>query len=206
MANPASILLDQASIVLQDVARTRWELSELIGWLNEGIKACCSVNPTAWSYPENLSLVAGIRQDMPDNAVLLLDMHRNIASGFAIRFCDRAIMDSMLPGWPNEKATKDVEHFMYDPKAPNIFHVYPPNDGSGEVEITFAGIPPDLGDVSDELPLRAHFNPPLLDYILYRAYGKDSEYAANSAKADSHYAHFASAIGSDPMISGKGNG
>lgn len=35
----------------------------------------------------------------------------------------------------------------------------------------------------------------LLDYMLYRAYSKDSEYAGNGARAQSHYGYFATALG-----------
>ena len=33
------------------------------------------------------------------------------------------------------------------------------------------------------------------DYVLYRAYTKDSEYAGNAARAQAHYAAFANALG-----------
>ena len=35
----------------------------------------------------------------------------------------------------------------------------------------------------------------LQDYILYRAYTKDSEYAGNAQRAQAHYAAFANALG-----------
>jgi hypothetical protein len=195
MANPASILLDQASTLLQDTAKVRWPDAELIDWLNEGIKTICAANPTAYSEPQTVNLVAGTRQELPENGVLLIDMHRNIDSGYAIRLVDRVVMDAAFPEWPTMREEKNVQHFMYDKTTPNTLLVYPPNTGEGSVEMIVAMIPPLITTSIDELPLRVHFNPPLLDFIMYRAYTKDAEYAANAATAAAHFEQFSRAIG-----------
>ena len=51
---------------------------------------------------------------------------------------------------------------------------------------------------------------PLIDFILYRAFSKDSEYAANSTNAVSHYNAFMQQLGDkttvdERMASGKNN-
>lgn len=40
----------------------------------------------------------------------------------------------------------------------------------------------------------------ILDYILYRAYSKDAEYAANATRASLHYQAFTSALGAKTQV------
>lgn len=41
----------------------------------------------------------------------------------------------------------------------------------------------------------ANFAGPLIDYVLYRMFSKDSEYAGNAARAQAHYTAFANSLG-----------
>ena len=49
--------------------------------------------------------------------------------------------------------------------------------------------------VTGQLSLPDIYGNVLQDYILYRAYMKDSEYAGNAQRAQAHYAAFANALG-----------
>lgn len=40
----------------------------------------------------------------------------------------------------------------------------------------------------------------ILDYVLYRAYSKDAEYAANASRAALHYQAFTAALGAKTQV------
>jgi hypothetical protein len=93
---------------------------------------------------------------------------------------------------------------MFDPRDPKTFWVYPPATTSAQVDILYAAYPTDIAEPADgstysavtgNISLQDVFGNSLIDYILYRAYTKDSEYAGNLQRAQAHYASFANALG-----------
>lgn len=68
----------------------------------------------------------------------------------------------------------------------------------------YAAYPTDIAEPADgalytavtgDISLPDIYGNVLQDYVLYRAYTKDSEYAGNGQRAQAHYAAFANALG-----------
>ena len=68
----------------------------------------------------------------------------------------------------------------------------------------YAGYPTDVAEPADgalytavagNISIPDIYANALLDYILYRAYSKDSEYAGNAQRAQSHYGAFVNTMG-----------
>ena len=118
---------------------------------------------------------------------------------------NREILDAQLPGWHAQAGVTEILHYMYDPREPRVFYVYPPAAASGaSVEVTYASVPTDIAEpadgalytaVSGNIGVPDIYANAVQDYVLYRAYTKDSEYAGNAARAQAHYAAFANALG-----------
>ena len=104
-------------------------------------------------------------------------------------------MDSENAHWHNEATDPVVEHYVFDEDAPDTFWVYPPNSGGGSVEIIYSRAPSDLTDLSDTIVLNDIYSNVIVDYILYRAYSKDTDYAGNQERAASHYQAFNGSLG-----------
>jgi hypothetical protein len=93
---------------------------------------------------------------------------------------------------------------MYDARDPKVFYVYPPAASTGaSVELVYSAYPTDITEpadgavysaVSGNISLPDIYGNVLADYILYRAYTKDSEYAGNAQRAQAHYAAFQAAL------------
>jgi hypothetical protein len=73
-----------------------------------------------------------------------------------------------------------------------------------KVDITYSAYPSDVTepaagtdytDVTGNIDLPDIYGNIVLDYILYRAYTKDSEYAGNAQRAQAHYQAFGNALG-----------
>ena len=86
--------------------------------------------------------MAGTRQSLPPDGVQLLDVVRNLP-GRAVRIVMREILDAQLPDWHSDAATTVVKHFCYSEQNLKTFYVYPPNTGTGTVELVYSAAPQD---------------------------------------------------------------
>lgn len=208
------IIID-AGVQLLDEEFVRWPMKELAGWIDEGVSQIVSVKPSASSTLIELTLVRGTRQALPDDdsIVQLLDIIRNVegangAAGRMVRSTSRAELDANLPRWHDpsyQRFMKEVRQFVFDEILPRHFYVFPGNDGTGKVEAAVSKLPETIvsrqtGDVADiatwdvSVGIADHYRPALLDYVLYRANGKEDA-AASPQKALTHFQAFATAIG-----------
>lgn len=203
-------LITRAQTVLQDTTSTRWPVEELVGWLNDSYREIILARPDANSETGTYTCTEGTRQDLAKtgggfpNALSLLDVVRNVApasSKRAIRHIDRTILDDQRRGWHAETPTVNVEHFMFDARLPRSFLVYPPATAQAQLEVVFSSVP--LSHIASEaadgstatIRIVDSYANAMLDYILYRAYTKDAEYAANAQRATAHYQAMATALG-----------
>jgi len=75
------------------------------------------------------------------------------------------------------------------------FYVYPPNTGTGYVQINYSAVPSDLPSESTAIAVNDVFQTALLDYILYRACSKDAEYAPGLQLASGYLTTFMATMG-----------
>lgn len=191
-------LLSRAAVILQDPTNIRWPQTELLDWLNDGQREIALFKPNVFVKNVNVQLAAGTKQSLPADGVSLVDVVRNMGTngstpGAAIRVVTREILDAQVSGWHSSTANATVKHYVYTPLDPKTFYVYPPQPtGAGtqnNVEIIYVASPTDATLVStitiDDVYMTA-----LLDYILFRAYTKDAEYANNAQLATAYYQQF----------------
>ena len=190
--------LARAATLLQDITSIRWPLLELLDWLNDAQREVVLHKPNSSVRNTPFALVAGTRQSLPPDGVQLLDVVRNLP-GRAVRIVAREILDAQLPDWHNEAPSLAAKHFCYSEQNLKTFYVYPPNTGTGTVELVYSAAPQDavLGGL---ISVDDIYQSVLLDYILYRAWSKDAEYAANPTRANAHYTAFANALGGKYQI------
>jgi hypothetical protein len=206
---------------LQDSTSVRWTLRELVRYLNDGQREIIMYRPDAMVTNASLALTANqAKQNLPVTGAVgtkLIDIVRNTGgSKRAIRMINREILDAQFPNWQGTANTgTEILHFMYDARDPKTFYVYPPAGTGSSVEAVYAALPSEIAAPIDGAVLPADsatdttsptmvlgtisvpdiYANVLADYILYRAYNKDSEYAGNSARAQAYYASFANALG-----------
>lgn len=257
-------ILERAATIVQDETGTRWPESELLKWLNDGQREIVLLKPDAYAQNESVALVAGTKQSIPAAGLSLIDVVRNMGTngstpGRAARLIRRKILDEQLPDWHSETAQDEIKHFCFDDRDPKRFYVYPPSDGTSQVEVVFSSAPVDVaiptstahattteyilgaqikvtisgtdymfeavvaGTSDGSAPTWANadsfgdciqdgtvvwrnvgmgtislddiYGNALLDYILYRAYLKDADYAANAERAIAAYKAFHSSLG-----------
>lgn len=203
MAIQAKTIIQRVVDTLQDTTSIRWPVAELVRYLNDGQREIVLHRPDAFTISQSLTLIAGTRQTLPANGAKLLDVVRN-TSGAAIRMINREILDAQTPGWHSLTGSTNILHFMFDAREPRVFYVYPPATNQAKVDITYTAYPTDIAEpaagtqhanVVGNISLPDIYGNALQDFILYKAYTKDSEYAGNAQRAQAHYAAFANALG-----------
>lgn len=207
MTIAASAIIRRAVETLQDATSVRWPTAELVRYLNDGQREIVLYRPDAMVTNATVTCVAGTKQSLPTLGSKLIEVIRNSAATSAkksIRMINREILDAQTPGWHNITGSVDILHFMYDPRDPRVFYVYPPATALAQVDIVYSSYPSDITEPADgalysavtgNISVPDIYGNVLGDYILYRAYTKDSEYAGNAGRAQAHYTAFANALG-----------
>jgi hypothetical protein len=195
----ASALISKARVLLQDPGAVRWTDGELLGWLNDGQRAAVVEDPMVNTKIVAIPLVAGSKQALPVDGVKLVGVYRNMGAGGttpgnSVRKIDRMQLDALVPGWNAMTATNVVQHFILGP-TPDVFFVYPPSTGSWQVEAEYCALPADVPAVGSPITLDDVWANALLEYMLYRAYGKDQEFIGNAEQSLLHFKAFRVALG-----------
>lgn len=206
MTIAAKDTIQRAADITQDKTSVRWQADEWVRWYNDGQRELAIYRPDAFAGVAALALVAGVRQTLPATMVRLIDIPNN-TGGAAVRQIERAELDGLKPGWRQVTGATMIKHYMHDPRVPRMFEVYPPAAASGAsldlVGSLYPSVIADPGpnktyaDVVGNMGAPDIFANALLDYLLYRAFLKDAEFAGNAARAQSHYTAFGAAIGVD---------
>ena len=200
-------VINNVKLVLQEVteAGTRWTNEELIGWLNESYQAIVQAKPDASSVNDSVNLSPGTRQTIPADGLRLIDVVRNTASGsdqLGILLTSRRALDTTRRSWHADAQSIDIEQFVFDDQDPTHFYVYPPAQSGAKIELIYSAVPSPhkknsgLGAIeADPIKLNDSYAPVMTDYILYRAYSKDAEHAANLNRAQMHLQSYMQALG-----------
>jgi hypothetical protein len=215
VATTVKSIVEKLNILLVDATNTRWTLKELVGWLNSAGKAVVEYKPSALTANTTMPLAPGTKQVLPATGLQLIDVIRNMGSdgtspGRAISVISRSVLDGMFPDWHSSTPAAVVRHFVYDPRDPKTFYVFPPqpNPTSQRVEVVMSVCPSEIAYVDESLSSYASANAlgatgflddiyesALIDYCLYRAFGKDGEQPVLAERAAVHYRAFASSLG-----------
>ena len=193
-------VIAKAQTILQDTTGIRWPDAELLGWLNDGQREIVLYKPNAFVKNTPIKLVGGTKQTLPADGVQLVDVVRNMGlngstPGRAIRITMREILDSQVPNWHLATASSEVKHYMYTMLDPKTFYVYPPqpDTNQGYAELIY-GAAPTEASLGGTITLDDIYQTILVDYILYRAYSKDTEYAADQNRAAAHQSAYIAAL------------
>lgn len=199
-------VIDRAQAILQDTTGIRWPVtSELVLFVNDAQREIALLKPDASAANTTVTLATGTKQAIPADGNRLLRVVRNMsaASGGtgkrSIRLVSREILDSQTPDWHDPSVSGDaahtniVKHYIYDESNPRNYYVYPGVAGNSYVEIIYSANPATVAQ-NGNLSIPDIFANAVTDYVLFRAYTKDAEYAGNNQRASTHYNLFINSV------------
>ena len=94
----------------------------------------------------------------------------------------------------------EVKHYIFDGDDPRVFYVYPGVAGSAYVELVYSKNPTSIGANTDLIQVDDIFANALINYVLYRAYLKDGEFAGNQQRAGNFYSVFSQSLARGGVI------
>ena len=170
----AGTLIARVRATLLDPAGVYWPDGELYDYLSAAQTAVVSLKPDAYALTATVALTAGVLQGIPQDGVQLLDVVRN-AGGTGIRQIERDTLSHANAQWAGAAPQAQVLHYMPDPRNPLRFHVFPPSDGSGSVELVYAAVPPRVAASGDTLVLPQVYESALHAYVCALAFAKNTD-------------------------------
>lgn len=207
MALTGTNLLSRIEDILQDTTSVRWPEAELLRYINDAQREIVNYRPEASAKTDNVQLVTGTKQALPTEGLRLIKVTRNMsdASGGAsgkraVRIVNVDILNTQEPDWNDPTVSGDaahgtvVKHYIFDEDDPKNFYVYPGVAGNAYVEIVYSKAPTDLSSGSSNLDIDDIYGNAVIDYVLFRAYQKDSEYAGNAQRSQTHYQLFINCV------------
>tara|TARA_B100000900_G_scaffold285760_1_gene244890 strand:- start:201 stop:908 length:708 start_codon:yes stop_codon:yes gene_type:complete len=199
-------VIDRVQAILQDTTGIRWPVtSELVLFVNDAQREIALLKPDASASNTTVTLSTGTKQSIPADGNRLLRVVRNMSASSggtgkrSIRLVSREILDSQTPDWHDPTVTGDaahtniVKHYIYDESNPRNFYVYPGVSGSAYAEIVYSANPATVNQ-NGNLSIPDIFANAVTDYVLFRAYTKDAEYAGNTQRASTHYNLFINSV------------
>lgn len=189
MAVAASSIINRVRNQLIDTgtyAAQRWTDAELLYWLSDGQRTIVATAPRTSQKLAVVQLAAGTRQALPADGYMYLTAYRNMGPagttpGNIILQTPRTLMDTQYPTWHYDAAAAAPRLAIFDQSDPTTYFVYPPADGTGHIELSYAAAAAELVNLTDTLVVKDIYATPLFDYVMWRATQKDSDYASGIA-------------------------
>jgi hypothetical protein len=183
--------------ILVDPLGVRWPASELVRDLNDMQRAVALVRPDATAASWTHTLVAGTLQTLPATDALLIEF-TNLTAGAksSVRQTKRELLDAIEPDWRSQTQTATIKHYIYDPRHPRRFEVYPPAIAGTQLDGIVSRYPTDVAapaspgllytTVTGDISLADEFKNALIHLVAYRAYMKAAEFANEPEIATAH--------------------
>ncbi|MGB2065132.1 MAG: DUF6682 family protein [Marinomonas gallaica] len=193
-------ILQRVNKLLNDPGYTRWPKDELLNYLNDAQRAIVLRRPDSYTVDtDDFTCVEGTKQLLPVDALKLIDVTRN-ESGKAIRGpYNRQVLDDNYDTWYAGKTAQEVELYIYDERNPKTFYVYPGVVAGINLTLVYSKAPPAIdttgNDAGEVIALDDVYVNAIIEWVLYRSYMKDAEYAANPNKSQMHMNAFKSQLG-----------
>lgn len=188
-----NILLDA------DASGYRWSDAEMIDYINDAQRLVAVYRPDSCSASTNHTLVAGTKQTIPTGGFRLLDVVRNVKAdnspGRAVTITPRDVLDRFDPDWHSGAKQATVKHFTYDERTPLQFFVYPPVNAGVKIEVSYSKYPTEVTASSNDLTVTDSYFEAIVNYVLFRCYSKETDFAANAQLASAYLSLFASVLG-----------
>ena len=149
--------------LLKDEGNDYWDEPDMVNFYNRSASAVVNLRPDANTVNAVIKLAAGASQTIPSRGNALMDVMRNMGTdgetpGVAITATDKQLMALYDPAWA--QATPEAEVRNWASVSARRFVVYPPNTGTGYVEVVMAENPPQINhDAGGLWEVRMPFTP-----------------------------------------------
>ncbi|KFA99477.1 phage adaptor protein [Vibrio sp. ER1A] len=181
-------LIKTASELAVDKDFDRWTIEDhWIPTLNDAIKAVIIARPDSYVVDSVFACKAGTKQTLDEDVVLLFNVVRNVGGKAVGGLQDMKFLDDYRPEWRESTGKTATDTYMYDETTPKTFYIYPGVVDGHQLEIQAASIPALLDktkyDANEKIALSPIWDNPVIEFMIYRTFSQDAEFAANGQRA-----------------------
>jgi hypothetical protein len=194
-------LIDKAEEILQDTTNVKWSQQSLLDYVNDAQREIVLIRPDANVSNEQFTLAQSAKQTLPADALRLLSLYKNASpTTKTIQNIQKKVLDDTVSDWYGTTGNF-VEYYVYDERDPKHFYVYPhPSGGGHKADIVFSFAPdkiniPNFSTSTTVIGLDDIYANAIFDYMLYRAYQKDTESASDLNRATLFLQSFQNSMG-----------
>jgi len=212
MAIAVNSIVSAVRKILMDEAGIRWTTAELTDWISHAQRNIVNHKPDATATAARVLLVPGTRQTIPTAAQRLIEVTRNTnsagtAPGRAIKLVDRMEIDASHPQWHSVNAPGGARHanvvknYAFSENDPRTYYVFPGvlTVNTAYVDMVYSVTPADAV-AGANLSVADYYAEAVTDYVLYRAYMKESEYGGSGERVQLQLQLFLAAMGLDIKV------
>lgn len=192
----AQQILDRVRRRLNDMgAVSQWTDDEIFEYLTDAQRAAVALKPDINPHVATVQLVAGTKQALPGDGLVLLDVIRNMGAdgntpGRAITQILERSLDTTNPDWHSADGNERVKGYLYDVRYRETWYVNPPQPvAAHQVEIAYARIPGVINSGGNQLALAEVYDPAMIAYVMAHAHIR--VIAAQGQGLDKFQAHMA---------------
>jgi len=150
-----------------------WSNTTLLRWLSEVLGAAVTLKRDIAPQIVQIALATGSVQQVPSsspNCAMFLQGYFNTTSGNAITPGGVLLLSRKRPNWRGQPAAVDVIEYEADRRSPQYFHVFPPNNGTGNIT-ALCGVIPVVVATTDLIVVPDHYRSALMHGVVAKAYG-----------------------------------
>jgi hypothetical protein len=177
-----------------DASGYRWSNADLITYINDACRLVLIKRPDSNTSLTGLTLVDGAIQTLPSTAYKLIDVICNLgandAQGRRVTIVEGEVLDQFSPSWRSGTRLGSVKHYLFDPRTPRRYEVYPPVLNGTKIQAKVALYTGTATDPANDIGLSDEYMEHLVIFTLYKAYARDMEFAGNAELAASYLALF----------------
>ncbi|PSV11657.1 hypothetical protein C0W59_19175 [Photobacterium kishitanii] len=189
MSIKVSDLIEQVAELLVDKGNVRWSQSELINYINDALAAIIMRRPSITAADSVIS-VTNNPVVLPNDAYSLLTVEK--IGDYRGQYTPIETLDRFYPMWRTQIGiaqcwTKHNDELLR-------FWIFPAPQEPINVEVIYSKVIT-VKAQTDVIPLTSVYVGILIDFVLFRAFGKDAENASEESKSLMHFQLFAVAMG-----------
>lgn len=192
-----------ATIGVNQQAFVRWPASDLLQYLNNGLKRIAAMAPYVNIVGGTINIGYGTRFQLPNNMLELIDVHYASVSINNVNYFDRMLLSrvnsNILGTYDKTSCLSNRVHYRpynwaYDPVDQKAFFIHPPVPVGVSIilTVTYRRETPEFNDPNsnDMLPFSDRYDTALHEWMYYEAYSVDQESASSMANAKLHLEQF----------------
>lgn len=213
MAIRTQSVIDRIDSVTSDTSRKRFSLARISLWMNEAQSVISEASANATAAYRAVSLVAGAHQSLANDPTAgWIRLHKVVCNadsggapvGASVRQVSADQLDQVVRAWRAGPAAATIE-YATDERDPKAFSVFPPAVAGSKLFVLASTRPGPvcvlnlsqtaLLDAAEVIGLSDGLDVPMVDWVLYRLFSRDSSDPAYQARAKDHLAAAQLALG-----------